>query len=71
MPFILRGVSLIGIDSVACPMNIRRPVWERLATDLKPVALDAVAREIPLEKLPDAFTTLLNGAARGRYVVKL
>jgi NADPH2:quinone reductase len=71
MPFILRGVSLIGIDSVACPMNIRRTVWERLATDLKPTGLDRIAREIPLEGLPDAFTALLNGAARGRYVVKL
>jgi acrylyl-CoA reductase (NADPH) len=71
MPFILRGVSLIGIDSVACPMNVRREVWQRLATDLKPEGLSRIAREIPLEGLPDAFTTLLNGAMRGRYVVRL
>jgi NADPH2:quinone reductase len=71
MPFILRGVSLLGIDSVMCPMDVRRTVWHRLATDLKPQALSTIAREIPLDGLPDAFTTLLNGAARGRYVVKL
>ena len=71
MPFILRGVNLLGIDSVMCPMDVRRTVWQRLATDLKPKALSTIAREIPLDGLPDAFTTLLNGAARGRYVVKL
>ena len=71
MPFILRGVNLLGIDSVMCPMDVRRTVWQRLATDLKPTALSTIAREIPLDGLPDAFTTLLKGAARGRYVVKL
>jgi len=71
MPFILRGVSVLGIDSVACPMDIRRRVWERLATDLRPAALAGIAREIAFDDLPDAFTALLNGAARGRYVVKL
>jgi len=71
MPFILRGVNLLGIDSVMCPMEVRRTVWQRLATDLKPRALSSIAREIPLDGLPDAFTTLLDGAARGRYVVKL
>jgi NADPH2:quinone reductase len=71
MPFILRGVSLIGIDSVMCPMNVRQQVWRRLATDLKPPSLATIAREIPMDGLLDAFTTLLNGAARGRYVVRL
>jgi hypothetical protein len=52
-------------------MDVRRTVWQRLATDLKPQALSTIAREIPLDGLPDAFTTLLKGAARGRYVVKL
>ena len=71
IPFILRGVSLIGIDSVTCPMNIRLDVWRRLATDMKPPNLPAMVREIPLDGLPDAFTTLAGGQARGRFVVKL
>jgi acrylyl-CoA reductase (NADPH) len=71
MPFILRGVSLIGIDSAACPMEIRVEVWRRLATDMKPSALRALATEIPLEGLHDAFATLLAGKARGRFVVNL
>jgi len=70
IPFILRGVSLIGIDSVTCPMNIRRDVWRRLATDMKPPNLPSMIREIPLEGLPEAFATLANGQARGRFVVK-
>jgi NADPH2:quinone reductase len=71
IPFILRGVSLIGIDSVTCPMNIRRDVWRRLSTDMKPTNLTAMIREISLEGLPEAFTTLATGQARGRFVVKL
>ena len=71
MPFILRGVSLIGVDSVACPMPLRQRVWQRLATDMKPAALESIARDIGLEDLPDAFGTLLAGQARGRFVVRL
>jgi acrylyl-CoA reductase (NADPH) len=71
MPFILRGISLIGIDSVSCPMEIRTEVWRRLATDMKPHALEAIAREISLDGLQDAFATLLSGKARGRFVVNL
>lgn len=71
MPFILRGVSLIGIDSVACPMDLRRHVWGRLAGDIKPAHLATLVREIPLAGLPDAFATLLSGGARGRFVVRL
>jgi NADPH2:quinone reductase len=71
MPFILRGVSLIGVDSVMCPMDLRRQVWQRLATDMKPTQLASIAREITLDELPDAFETLLKGQARGRFVVKL
>ncbi len=70
VPFILRGVKLLGIDSVMCPMDLRREVWRRLATDMKPASLPASAREIGLSDLPDAFATLLKGAARGRFVVK-
>jgi NADPH2:quinone reductase len=71
MPFILRGVSLIGVDSVMCPMDIRRSVWHRLATDLKPPSLPTIAHEIALDGLENAFATLLDGAARGRHVVRL
>jgi NADPH2:quinone reductase len=71
MPFILRGVKLLGIDSVACPMPTRLEVWRRLASDLKPARLAAAAHEIGLDDLPSAFEALLKGQARGRYVVKL
>ena len=71
MPFILRGVKLLGIDSVMCPMPTRLEVWRRLATDLKPARLAEVAHEIPLDGLPSAFADLLNGRVRGRYVVKV
>jgi NADPH2:quinone reductase len=71
MPFILRGVSLLGIDSAVCPMERRREVWQRLATDMKPKRLSGVAKEISLEGLPEAFSTLLAGEARGRIVVGL
>ena len=69
MPFILRGVSLIGIDSAMCPMAVRIEVWRRLASDMKPQQLSSVAREITLDGLPEAFDTLIKGAARGRYLV--
>ncbi len=71
MPFILRGVSILGIDSVMCPMEIRRDVWCRLASDLKPADLGAIAREIGLDDLPRAFATLLAGEAKGRFLVRL
>jgi NADPH2:quinone reductase len=71
LPFILRGVKLLGIDSVMCPMPTRLEVWRRLATDLKPAKLAATAHEISLAELPAAFDVLLKGQARGRYVVKL
>ena len=71
LPFILRGVSLLGIDSVACPMPLRRQVWERLAADMKPRDLRGIAREIPIDGLPEAFATLMAGEARGRFVVAL
>ena len=70
MPFILRGVSLLGIDSVLCPMPDRREVWRRLSTDLRPASLTEIATRITLEGLPDAFATLLAGKARGRFVVE-
>ena len=71
LPFILRGVKLLGIDSVMCPMTARLEVWRRLAGDLKPARLAETARRISLEELPSAFDALLKGQARGRYVVAL
>jgi acrylyl-CoA reductase (NADPH) len=70
LPFILRGVKLLGIDSAMCPMETRLEVWRRLSSDLKPARLNAVAHEvITLEELPRAFATLLKGGATGRFVV--
>jgi len=71
LPFILRSVKLLGIDSAMCPMPVRLEVWRRLATDLKPAKLQAIAHEIALEDLPHAFSTLLKGQARGRFVVRV
>jgi len=71
LPFILRGVKLLGIDSVMCPADRRREVWARLASDLKPTHTDQIAREIELTDLPEAFSTLLEGRVKGRFVVKL
>jgi NADPH2:quinone reductase len=70
IPFILRGVSLIGIDSVTCPMDIRKDVWRRLATDMKR-DLSPMVREIGLDDLPEAFATLAAGQARGRFLVQI
>jgi NADPH2:quinone reductase len=72
LPFILRGVKLLGIDSAMCPMDTRLEVWRRLAGDLKPARLNAMAHEIiTLDDLPRAFATLLKGEAVGRYVVQI
>lgn len=71
LPFILRAVKLLGIDSVACPMDRRRETWRHLALDMKPAHLRSMAQEIALDDLPRAFATLLEGRARGRFVVKL
>ena len=71
LPFILRGVRLIGVNSATTPMPLRRKVWERLASDLKPRHFDLIAYTIRLEELPAQFDKLLKGQARGRAVVKL
>lgn len=70
-PFILRGVSLLGVDSEKCPMPQRRSTWERLSNDLKPKALDRIGFEIGLEDLPRITATILKGELRGRAVVRL
>lgn len=71
-PFILRGVNLLGIDTVDCPMSVRIPIWERMASNLKPHGLlEEIANEITLEELPACLTDILSGQIRGRTVVKL
>jgi acrylyl-CoA reductase (NADPH) len=71
VPFILRGVNLLGIDSVMCPMPLRLEIWRRLASDMKPKMLASIARQIDLAGLPDAFATLAAGRAKGRFVVNV
>jgi acrylyl-CoA reductase (NADPH) len=71
MPFILRGVSLLGVDSVNCPMAQRRQVWQRLASDMKPKGLDAMTRILPFDQLPTVFDDFLKGRAHGRIVVQI
>jgi putative YhdH/YhfP family quinone oxidoreductase len=71
MPFILRGVSMLGVDSVNTPMPLRRSVWERLATDLKPQHLETITTIVGLDQLPAVFERILKGQIKGRTVVKL
>ena len=69
MPFILRGVSLIGIDSVMCPRAPRREAWQRLARDLPRDALDAMTEVVPLDQVVARGNDILAGSVRGRVVV--
>ena len=71
LPFILRGVRLIGVDSAATPMPLRRRVWGRLASDLKPRHLGAITQVIGLTDLPGYFGRMLKGEVRGRAVVRI
>jgi acrylyl-CoA reductase (NADPH) len=70
-PFILRGVSLLGIDSVMCPLALRNEAWRRLATDLDRTKLEAITREIGLSQVIETAGTILDGRVRGRIVVKI
>ncbi len=69
MPFILRNVNLLGIDAVMLPMDVRRAVWDRLATDLRPTDLDQIGTDVGLDDLDQVLTDILAGKARGRSVV--
>jgi acrylyl-CoA reductase (NADPH) len=72
MPFILRGVSLLGINSVFTPRALRLEVWNRLASDLKPRHLDRiVTRTIDFEQLPTAFDDYIKAGITGRTVVRI
>ncbi len=70
-PFILRGVSLVGIDSQSCPMSLRKQLWEKMATDWKPGDLPGAINTISLEQLPEAIEQMLSGSHRGRALVKI
>ena len=70
-PFILRGVSLLGIDSVQCPLPQRIEAWRRLASDLDRGKLAQMTREIGLDEVIPVAGTILEGRVRGRIVVKI
>ena len=70
-PFILRGVSLFGIDSVMCPLSRRKEAWKRLETDLDRTKLAAMTSEIPLSEVIGTAPSILSGGVRGRIVVKI
>jgi acrylyl-CoA reductase (NADPH) len=70
-PFILRGVSLLGIDSVMCPIELRKTAWTRLATDLDRTKLSEITHEIGLAGVIEAGARILAGQVRGRIVVKI
>jgi acrylyl-CoA reductase (NADPH) len=69
LPFILRGVSLLGIDSVQNPIEERRELWKRLGDDLRPRHLDA--REVELDSLDEVLSAILRGEMQGRTVVRV
>jgi alcohol dehydrogenase len=70
-PFILRGVSLLGIDSGYATMEIRQRAWQRLATDMKPRYLAEMTHEISFDELPTCFDNFIAGKAKGRTVVRI
>ncbi|MFL5678688.1 MAG: acryloyl-CoA reductase [Chloroflexota bacterium] len=70
-PFILRGVALLGMDSVNMAIHRRRELWDRLATDLRPRDLGVHCAEVTLDTLDEALDGIVSGAARGRWVVRI
>jgi acrylyl-CoA reductase (NADPH) len=71
LPFILRGVAMLGMDSVTVPIERRRLLWDRLGTDLRPRALGEHVTELTLDTLEDGLDGILAAAARGRWVVRI
>ena len=73
LPFILRGVALLGMDSANMPIEERRALWKRIATDLRPNGLDdgIGVTEVGLDELDPTLDAILAGAARGRWVVRV
>lgn len=70
-PFILRGVRLIGIDSVECKIEKKQAAWDKLAGEFKIATLDSITNEIGLEDIKDTYASMLEGKSVGRYVVKI
>ena len=71
LPFILRGVRLIGIDSAATAMPLRQEIWHRLANEWRPQQLDRLAQTVDFEQLPEVFPKMLKGESHGRTVIKI
>ena len=71
MPFILRGITLFGVDSVNCPTPQRRRAWQALAAEMPADALQRIAHDIALDQVPAAASALLSGALHGRTLVDL
>jgi NADPH2:quinone reductase len=71
LPFILRGVKLLGVDSAATAMPLREKIWHRLATDLRPKNMALLSHTIEFAQLPEVFPKLLQGELRGRHVIKI
>jgi len=70
-PFILRGVCLLGIDSVMCPVTSRKLAWNRLASDLDREKLSEITHEIALDQVVSQAPQIIAGQVRGRVVVKI
>ena len=70
-PFILRGVALLGMDSVNMPIARRRELWDRLATDLRPRDIGIHCTEVTLDSVDEALEGIVSGAARGRWIVRI
>ena len=71
MPFILRGVTLLGINSTYCPIPLRQKVWSRLATDMRPEGLETIASaSVSFDALPGQFEAMVEGRTRGRKIVE-
>ncbi|MCC7326319.1 MAG: YhdH/YhfP family quinone oxidoreductase [Burkholderiales bacterium] len=71
MPFILRGVHLLGVDSANCPMAVRQRIWNRLAVEWRPDRVHDAVRTIDFDELPTHFDPYLKGLVRGRMVVRV
>jgi acrylyl-CoA reductase (NADPH) len=71
MPFILRGITLAGVDSVMAPLALRQQAWQRLARDLAPELIETMVTEVPLQGAVEAAQRLMAGQVRGRVVVRI
>ncbi len=71
LPFILRNVNVLGVDSVELPLAKKQEIWHRLATDLKPDALDKMTTEVTLDGLSEVIDSIIQGGVSGRTLVKL